>query len=627
MQRIRRDSKRVTILVVVTAASIVLVSSTLFFYFEYQIEEDAKREVFQRQVERQSDTTHRVSLAIASDLDRVASRLQTIALSDVIQGSDDRAKMVLLDELNSQLPRIDALYMTDQRGVIQLASTLNETNNRLYVGRDVGNRTFIQDAVETRSVVFSDLFLSFDGVYRIAVVYPLFSHLNGEYEGSVVALASSSSFFGIYATQQQPSSVNDRLTILGADANIVYTDLYGTSSIGKNYWSNSFQTTIDPVLSEMTESLLSFQSNSSNNDNSMPPSYAIYNYGGEELLTTQSPILILDRPVYFLQISSGTQDIYRELNGILFDQRGRITSLLIAAYVAIGILILVLIKWAKIAKEAEVHAEELEKSNRMLAEANRKLAQAESLQKDFVNIAAHELRTPIQPILMNIDALQRKLSSSTPSDMISGQQQQLPSSAAKASEEMSFQHELSAIMRNAKKLEILTNDILDVSRIDTRSLKLHKERFDLVAVTESVIEDFRNQLSKQLGKQNMSLIFANKSGNAEIEITADRARVIQVLSNLIGNAIKFTPDYGTASVSVKKDKDYALVSVSDTGKGISENIMPKLFSKFATDSDHGTGLGLFISKNIVEAHGGKIWAENNSDGKGATFSFALPISK
>jgi two-component system, OmpR family, sensor histidine kinase VicK len=109
-------------------------------------------------------------------------------------------------------------------------------------------------------------------------------------------------------------------------------------------------------------------------------------------------------------------------------------------------------------------------------------------------------------------------------------------------------------------------------------------------------------------------------------VEADRAKLFEVLSNLIGNAIKFTEN-GTISVSIEKEDGHARISVRDDGKGIDPEIMPRLFTKFATNSDQGTGLGLFISKNIVEAHGGKIWANNNPDGQGATFTFTLPMEK
>src|SRR5215469_5569739 len=112
----------------------------------------------------------------------------------------------------------------------------------------------------------------------------------------------------------------------------------------------------------------------------------------------------------------------------------------------------------------------------------------------------------------------------------------------------------------------------------------------------------------------------------DILIHADKGRISQVISNLLGNAIKFTTQ-GTIFVGVEKNKNNnsVIVSVKDSGQGIDSTILPRLFTKFASKSYKGTGLGLFISKGIIEAHGGKIWAENNIDGKGATFYFSLPL--
>ena len=186
---------------------------------------------------------------------------------------------------------------------------------------------------------------------------------------------------------------------------------------------------------------------------------------------------------------------------------------------------------------------------------------------------------------------------------------------------------LEVINRNAQRLNRLTEDILDVTRIESQSLRLRKVKFNLIEMINSAITDSRNHIKKEY-KDNVKLesIF-----NEDIFIEADRNRIYQVILNLLNNAIKFT-DEGTIVISAigeeKNGRSDVVVSVKDTGRGIDYEILPRLFTKFATKSEKGgTGLGLFISKSIVEAHGGKVWAENNADGKGATFSFSLPLSK
>ena len=170
----------------------------------------------------------------------------------------------------------------------------------------------------------------------------------------------------------------------------------------------------------------------------------------------------------------------------------------------------------------------------------------------------------------------------------------------------------------------MTEDILDVTRIESQTLKLDKSKFDLRAMAASVLDDYRNRI--QSGK-NVELVLLNADKAAFV--VADKGRISQVLSNLVSNALKFTKS-GTVSISIEevKNDDYKkefIGAIKDTGTGIDSDIMPHLFTKFVSKSQTGTGLGLFISKSIVEAHSGRIWAENNPEGKGATFRFSLPL--
>jgi signal transduction histidine kinase len=237
-----------------------------------------------------------------------------------------------------------------------------------------------------------------------------------------------------------------------------------------------------------------------------------------------------------------------------------------------------------------------------LEESNKQLKVHDKMQKEFINIAAHELRTPIQPILGLSEVLQSKMNDS--------EQREL----------------LNIVSRNAKRLQRLTEDILDVTRIESQSLGLEKEKFILDDLVLSIVEEYKKQIEHD-NKSKIKLVY-NPIENNNIIVYADKFRLTQVISNLIDNAIKFTEEKrgGTVSVNIKKKNGrWVIVSVKDTGIGIDSEIMPRLFTKFATKSFKGTGLGLFISKEIIEAHGGKIWAENNIGGMGATFNFSLPI--
>src|SRR5215212_6848594 len=262
------------------------------------------------------------------------------------------------------------------------------------------------------------------------------------------------------------------------------------------------------------------------------------------------------------------------------------------------------------------------------------LQQTDHIKTEFINIAAHELRTPIMPIIGYAELLEEE------------------------EEDNKKRESIAAIIRNAKRLQRLADDILDATIIESNTLKIKKEQLNLNDLILNVLEDIiviNNTKEEKLkgvdnsSSNNRRKILYNASEKEEVIIEANRIRLIQVISNLIDNAIKFTKEEDIISIMVEKkkennnnnninnndddnktkeekqEKEIVIVSVKDTGTGIDSEILPRLFSKFASKSYKGTGLGLFISKSIIEDHGGKMWAENNADGKGATFSFSLPI--
>jgi two-component system sensor histidine kinase VicK len=240
-----------------------------------------------------------------------------------------------------------------------------------------------------------------------------------------------------------------------------------------------------------------------------------------------------------------------------------------------------------------------------------KLKEADNMKNEFINVAAHELRTPIQPILSLSQVLQSKIKDTKQREL------------------------LDAIVRNAKRLQRLTNDILDVTKIESHSLNLNKEQFELSNVISNCISDIEDQDEKV---RNGKLELFYEPSKQDIFVEADRVRISQVISNLLNNAVKFTED-GAVSIDVvvkennnngNNNGNIIIVSVKDSGEGIDPEILPKLFTKFATNSEKGTGLGLFICKSIVEAHGGRVWTQSDNTGgerrTGATFCFSLPIT-
>jgi two-component system sensor histidine kinase VicK len=268
--------------------------------------------------------------------------------------------------------------------------------------------------------------------------------------------------------------------------------------------------------------------------------------------------------------------------------------------------------------------EQLKKSKEQLTDlykqvvaTNEQMKINSNTQQEFINIAAHELRAPIQPILGLAEVLR---------DEKRQKQQQREEGNTEQRNVENKDDLLNIIIRNAKRLQRLTENILDITKIENNSIELKKEEFILNRIVLESFTDFANQLSREQ-KGSVKLALALDKG--DVLVVADKHRINQVISNLLNNAVKFTKQ-GHITISTEKEKKYGkevIVRVTDSGSGIDPDIMSRLFTKFATKSHTGTGLGLYICKSIVETHAGKMWAENNRDGRGATFSFSLPVIK
>src|SRR5918999_123021 len=324
----------------------------------------------------------------------------------------------------------------------------------------------------------------------------------------------------------------------------------------------------------------------------------------EEALQTCITIIMVDRKECVIVESKD------DTKGTSYDAAGISTysnsKTIVSSYVSI---------FESLWNQTEMY-EQLKKSNKQMASlfkqvaaANERMKINSNMQKEFINVAAHELRAPIQPILGLAEVLRDKKQQHD-----NGIQEQVESK-----EDL-----LNVIIRNAKRLRLLTENILDITKIENNSMELNKEEFILSRIVLETFTDFANQLSNEQ-KESVKLISALDEG--DVPVLADRHRINQVISNLLNNAIKFTQQ-GHITISTEKEKfgKEVIVKVKDSGSGIDPGIMSRLFTKFATKSHVGTGLGLFISKSIVEAHGGRMWAENNLVGKGATFCFSMPIT-
>ena len=268
-----------------------------------------------------------------------------------------------------------------------------------------------------------------------------------------------------------------------------------------------------------------------------------------------------------------------------------------------------LIKWNNsLKKEVTRRTKELHDSNRQLIEANDQLERNNKLQKEFINIAAHELRTPIQPILG------------------------LSEIVVKENKDKELDKYLEVIFRNAKRLRKLTENILDVTRIESKMLKLNKEPVRIHTLLLSMVKDYETEIVKENRTNQVKLLYhPHITGNpANVVVQADISRLTQILANLLNNALKFSrKDGGVVEVTLNEhiegNSKFASINVIDRGEGIDPKIQANLFTMFSTNSYDGTGLGLYLCKNLIEAQGGRIWARNNPGGKGAVFGFDLRI--
>lgn len=598
---------------VISIISIVILSYGLFFYVQGITENNVRNSLFEQQKDRQLESVRSISQNIESDIDLVMLMLNGLANSFYFQQEklySDAAKQLMEEKYQQFSTIVDRLFVLDKKDIVTLSIT--QKGSETFVGNDLSLREWVSETKNTLKPVFSNGFER-QGIYTIFITHPIINRDSNEYIGMVVTSIPTVKFFSHYGNIIDSSTPY----LVAYDKNgIILANGVNNALVGESFFDATTQNFIknNPTLNNLTRGLLSGNSG-----------HGVYNYGSGERLTTQSAVFIDGIPIFSIQLVMPSAEIYMQINQVLFTERMKMFSLLAGTSAAVVVLIVFLIKWSgSLDAEVRRRTAELKESNKRLALANEQLKTQERMQKEFINVAAHELRTPIQPILGLSEILRSRLTKGP---------------------EWQGRDLLDIIIRNAKRLQRLAEDILDVTRIESQSMKLKKERFSLNRLISQIVEDRRKQISKAdsdpasvNGDMGIELAFVPQKDSVFIE--ADKSRISQVISNLLSNAIKFTIQEGkegekrdkTILVTIDKDDlhNEAIVSIRDAGIGIDSEIFPRLFSKFASKSFEGTGLGLFISKSIIEAHGGKIWAENNAtnsyrDG-GATFRFSLALS-
>jgi signal transduction histidine kinase len=576
-----------------------------------------------------------MSKSLENRLESIRDNLEILANAPLIElGEYSQARVLVNTAENTTEGFTDSYFWIDEMGKLQWAGAfVDQKVYDQYYGGDRTDRPYFTEPRDTHQPYFSTLRDSVDGVSRIYVAYPIIAGNDGgsTFKGVVVASMNLTSL-GSSVTEQLPPDSQGTVSLMDRDGTILYTQ--NDTLAGKNYFSDEVQSLL------FTNYVLANQKDTFNAI--MQDSIAGNSGTGEYSSSSGVPLILAYNPVMFDQ-GSGNRQHAMSLHltlpkafasdiALLIEQQRNLSTIVPAAIGTVAIAIaLMIIRWnSKLERTVKERTAKLEAANEQLEDQER-------AQREFINIAAHELRTPIQPILGLSEIIREGiLNLAKQLQMVQGEvvykQLQNANTIPARSDSINRSSSLSSsiekivpmvdvINRNAKRLEKLTSNLLDVSRIENnKSLELSNEKFDLRQKIENVINDMRSVIPNN---KDIQIKFESKVRKAPVMVEGDRERIFEVISNLLSNAIKFTEEGEVVVVLDEKDGQ-AIVSVRDTGSGIAPEIYPNLFTKFTTKSEKGTGLGLFIAKNIIEAHGGKIWAENNSDGRGAMFTFILP---
>jgi signal transduction histidine kinase len=524
-----------------------------------------------------------------NNIEAVRSILALLAGIPAIQNQDLESSKDLFSDAQETTSNITSSYFwLDKDGRVLWANAFeNQTIYDQYAGGDRSSRSYFSEPRDTLRPYFSSVIESVDGVPRLYIAHPIIldtgqnNDNNSSAFNGVVASAIDLDQFGQVLQGQLSSKYGSTLGMVDRNGTILYSS--NATYTGKDIFGDEFQSVIPLEIRDRFNSFLqdSLQGDAGSGDISLQGNTSTIAYQPVSFSGDNFAVVYIVAPHNIQGPVGSLIDQQRDLNLIIIGSIGAF---------AVGIAFLILNWNRRLSGIVKSKTAELEQTNLSLQEAVEQLKDHDRMQREFINVAAHELRTPTQAIIGYSDLFYLR-----------------PESREES---------IKAITRNAERLESLTRDILDVTRIEGRRLDLSKEKFDISEVVASAIDD----TMRRVEDSNIKFEFAPR----KIVVEADRMRISQVVSNLLSNAVKFTKQ-GTVYISTDSKDGQVVVSVKDTGSGIDPEIMPRLFTKFTSKSQTGTGLGLFISKSIIEAHGGRIWAENNTERKGATLAFRLPL--
>jgi signal transduction histidine kinase len=554
-----------------------------------------------------------LSRILVHGIDSITTNLRILVNSPTIQNNrTDMSQILLNTAQNSTSGLTNAYYLLDKDGLLLTWSNRNDTKYPMGTKVDLSYTQYFVMPKDKHSAYYSSVVESSNNIPRLYISFPILDNQKKDinagvqndgsrtFKGVVVAVIDIRTLGKFLQNEISPEFASN-VGLMDKNGVILYAR--NQSLIGKDYLGKDFQSVIPPEIKEQYNTILkrSLQNKANAEDVTIDNEMTTISY---------QPVLIEGKNLWTLFISS-PHKLTSNVGNVIEQQKNFSTLMvIIIGAIAVGIAFLILSWNRRLETAVNGRTAELKKvndslieSNKLLAAANEQLKVHDKMQKEFINIAAHELRTPIMPILGEAEFIEHQFNNKRKTIEIEKEQ-------------------LSLIIRNAKRLDRLASDILDVSKIESQSLKLNKERFNLKEVLSAAVQDLRDHIAKNIGN-NPSLQVLYKAD--DVIVSADKERISQVISNVLSNALKFTEE-GYISISTETKGKDVIITVKDTGVGIDSEILPRLFSKFATKSEKGTGLGLYISKSIVERHGGNIWAANNADGKGATFVFSIPIN-
>ena len=554
-----------------------------------------------------------LSRILVHGIESITTNLRILVNSPSIQNNQTDMSQILLNTAqNSTSGLTNAYYLLDKDGLLLTWSNRNDTKYPMGTKVDLSYTEYFVMPKDKHSAYYSSVVETSNNIPRLYISFPILDNQkkdinagvqNGAsrtFKGVVVAVIDIRTLGKFLQNEISPEFASN-VGLMDKNGVILYAR--NQSLIGKDYLGKDFQSVIPPAIKEQYNTILkrSLQNKANAEDVTIDNEMTTISY---------QPVLIEGKNLWTLFISA-PHKLTSNVGNVIEQQKNFSTLMvIIIGAIAVGIAFLILSWNRRLETAVNGRTAELKKvndslieSNKLLAAANEQLKVHDKMQKEFINIAAHELRTPIMPILGEAEFIEHQFNNKRKTIEIEKEQ-------------------LSLIIRNAKRLDRLASDILDVSKIESQSLKLNKERFNLKEVLSAAVQDLRDHIAKNIGN-NPSLQVLYKAD--DVIVSADKERISQVISNVLSNALKFTEE-GYISISTETKGKDVIITVKDTGVGIDSEILPRLFSKFATKSEKGTGLGLYISKSIVERHGGNIWAANNADGKGATFVFSIPIN-